>query len=76
MKTIRPGHTYELDWFEHPGRHEKLQFIEAVKQIRDLWLQKPVANDSDWHAAVLALVQALDRKADRKARGVEGKHLQ
>lgn len=34
--------------------------IEAARNIRELWTQKPVANDTDWHAAVLALVQALD----------------
>lgn len=33
---------------------------EAAENIRTLWLKKPVSNDPDWHAAVLALIQALD----------------
>jgi hypothetical protein len=36
--------------------------LTAANNIRELWLQKPVANDPEWHAAVLALVQALDAK--------------
>ncbi len=35
---------------------------EAAKKIRELWIKKPVANDPDWHAAVLALIQALDEE--------------
>jgi hypothetical protein len=33
--------------------------IAAAKKIRKLWIQKPVANDPDWHYAVLELIQAL-----------------
>jgi hypothetical protein len=39
------------------------EVIAAAKAIRELWLQKPVANDPEWHAAVLALIQALEGDA-------------
>lgn len=102
MKTIRPGHTYELDWFEHPGRHEKLQFIEKepnglpgdLKVVRNGTTNEEVLrvlSDRLHHlndkfpcrenAIALthiesALLWLEKRTVDRKARGVEGKHLQ
>ena len=34
--------------------------FERATDIKKLWLRKPVANDPEWHEAILRLIQALD----------------
>ena len=36
-----------------------LNVVQAARDIRDLWLDAPVANESAWHTAVLRLVRAV-----------------
>ena len=109
MKTITPGHKYELENFEQkdkPG--QVIQFIEkqtSIKSAADGYMNATLVtvNDGTTNEEVLrvlidrmnsmqakfpcrenaivtthletALLWLEKRTADRKARGVEGKHL-
>lgn len=106
MKTLTPGHRYELENFDNPGHPgQVIQFIEKVPMTGE---GVPVGalrtlNDGTTNEDVLrvlidrmnslqakfpcrenaiatthletSLLWLEKRTADRKARGVEGKHL-
>ncbi len=77
MKTIRPGHRYELENFEFPATWICCEEVLAVL-IDRIFLQGDFPCRENAIATThleTALLWLEKRTADRKARGVEGKYL-